>query len=127
VLDCSVGYEALIAKIDAAIAEIRAKLGHAAGAPGKSAPKKHRMSEAGRRHIAAAQRKRWGVVRKSQEQGKSASQAKPAAPKKRRMSASVRKRIAAATRKRWAAYRKASGKKAKPVAKKGQRAADPAT
>jgi len=67
------------------------------------------MSAAGRRHIAAAQRKRWAAVKKSQAQGKGAE--KPAAPKKRKMSAAARKRIGEATRKRWAAFRKAGGKK----------------
>jgi hypothetical protein len=65
------------------------------------------MTAAGRRHIAAAQRKRWAAVRK---QGKIA---KPAAPKKRKLSAAGRKAIIAATKKRWAAYRKAGGKKGK--------------
>jgi hypothetical protein len=72
------------------------------------------MSAAGRRHIAAAQRKRWAAVKKNQAQAKSA--AKPATPKKRKLSAAGRKAIIEATRKRWAAYRKAGGKKGKAVA-----------
>lgn len=110
-----VGYEAAKAKINAAIAEIQAKLGQASSTPAQSAPKKHRMSAAGRKHIAAAQRKRWAALKKSQAQGKSA--AKAPAPKKRKMSTAARKRIGDAARKRWAAQRKAGGKKAKPVAK----------
>ena len=110
-----VGYEAQRAKINAAIAELRARLGHqASGAPAQSAPMKRTMSAAARRRIAAAQRKRWAAVRKNQAQG---SAEKHAAPKKRKMSAAARKRIGDATRKRWTAQRRAAAKKAKPVAK----------
>src|SRR6266853_6803247 len=88
-----VGYEAQIAKINAAIREIQAQLGHRG--PGRprvaadgAAPAKRVMSAAARRRIAAAQRKRWAAVKK---QGKSA--AKPAARKKRKLSADGRKAI----------------------------------
>jgi hypothetical protein len=108
-----VGYEAEKAKIKAAMAEIRAKLGQGSTAPAEAAPKKHTMSAAGRRRIGAAQRKRWAAVKKGQ--GKSA--AKAVAPKKRKLSAAGRKAIIAATKKRWAAHRKAAAKKSKPVAK----------
>ena len=91
-----IGYEAEIGKINAAIAEIRARLGRQAA--GQPAPRKWTMSAAGRRRIAAAQRKRWAVVKQG---------GKTAAPKKRKISAAARKRMADATRKRWAAYRKA--------------------
>jgi len=109
-----IGYETQEKWISAAIADIQAQLGHrgrsrARGATGGAAPAKRVMSAAGRRRIAAAQRKRWAASRKSHAQGKSA--AKPASPKKRKMSAAARKRIGEATRKRWAAYRKAGGKK----------------
>ena len=70
------------------------------------------MSVAARRRIAAAQRKRWAAVRKSQSQGKA-----EAAPKKRKLSAAGRRAIIAATKKRWAAVRKAAAKKGKAVAK----------
>ena len=111
-----IGYEAEITRINAAIAEIRAKLGtRAVASDGQPAPKKRTMSAAGRRHIAAAQKKRWAAVKK---QAKSATAAKPATtPRKRKMSAAARKRIGDATRKRWAAYRKAGGKKGKVGAK----------
>jgi hypothetical protein len=112
-----VGYEAQIGKIKAAIAGIRARLGHRS--PGRptatndgATPKKRTMSAAGRRSIAAAQRKRWAALK---AHGKSA--AKPAGAKKRKLSAAGRKAIIAATRKRWAAYRKAGGKKGKAGAK----------
>ena len=107
-----IGYEAEIGRINAAIAEIRARLGKASGdGASQSRPKKHTMSASGRERVAAAQRKRWAAVRK---QGKIA--AKPAAPKKRKLSAAGRKAIIEATRKRWAAYRKAGGKKGKAAA-----------
>jgi hypothetical protein len=122
-----IGYEAAKAKISAAIAEIQAKLKHRG--PGRprvatdgAAPAKRTMSAAGRRSIAAAQRKRWAAVRK---QGKSA--AKAAGPKKRKMSAAARKRIGDATRKRWAAFRKAGGKKAEATPKTAVRKAAGAT
>jgi hypothetical protein len=57
-----VGYEAQIVKINAAIAEIRARLGEqASAADGQPAPKKHTMSAAARRRVAAAPRKRWAA------------------------------------------------------------------
>src|SRR5260370_38535183 len=82
-----VGYEAQIAKINAAIAEIQAKLGHRG--PGRPrvatdgpAPAKRVMSAAARRRIAASQSKRWAEVRMSQAQGKNAEM--PASPKIRK-------------------------------------------
>jgi hypothetical protein len=105
-----VGYESQKAKIDAAISEIQAQLGNRG--PGRpratndgAAPKKHTLSAAARRRIAAHQRARWAAFKKRE--------AKAAAPKKRKMSAAARKRIGDATRKRWAAYRKAGGKNGK--------------
>ena len=57
-----------------------------------------RISTAGRRRIAAAQRARWAKLKGQ----KVVSIATP----KRAMAASVRKKIAAAQRARWAAFRK---------------------
>ena len=112
-----VGYEAQRAKIDEAIREIQAQLGHRG--PGRpqattdgAAPAKRTLSAAARKRIAAAQRKRWAAVRKSQSESKAV-----VAPKKRKLSAAGRRAIIAATKKRWAAVRKAAGKKTKPVAK----------
>jgi hypothetical protein len=60
-----VGYEAEIRKINAAIADIRARIGqHSDGQP---APKKRTLSAAARRRIAAAQRKRWAAQRKAKK------------------------------------------------------------
>ena len=110
-----VGYEAQRAKINAAMAEIRAKLGY--GSSAQVAPRKSTMSAAARKRIGAAQRKRWAGIR---AQAKSASKS---APRKRKLSATARKKMGDATRKRWVAYRKAGGKKAKPVAKRTAKAA----
>ena len=60
-----VGYEGQKAKIDGAIADIRARIGqHSDGQP---APKKRTLSAAARRRIAAAQRKRWAAQRKAKK------------------------------------------------------------
>src|SRR6516225_3833829 len=96
------GYEAEIARINAAIVGILAKLGkQIGGAPGKPARRKRRLSAAARKHIAAAQRKRWVESRKAKA-AKAGAKA-TVTPKKRKLSAAARKRIGEATRKRWAA------------------------
>ena len=73
------GCEARAAKINAAIAGIRARLGHRGpGRPrasGGAAPAKYTMSAAARKRIAAVQRKRWAAVKKSH--GKSAAKPRP--------------------------------------------------
>ena len=92
-----VGYEAQRAKIDGAIKEIQSQLGHRGpGRPrvvpdGAVAPAKRVLSVAARRKIAAAQRKRWVVLKKSQAQGKSAAATKSATPKKHKLSAAGRR------------------------------------
>jgi len=103
-----IGYEAQMAKINAAIRGIQGQLGHrGSGRPRVAtvgaAPAKRTLSVAARRRIAAAQRKRWAALKKSQSQGKGV-----AVPKKRRLSAAGRRAIIAATKKRWAAVRKAA-------------------
>ena len=101
-----VGYQSQVDQIRARMAEIRHQLGTGPELVSVAEPKRRVMSAAGRRRIAAAQRKRWA----EQKVAKPA----PERTKKRRMSAAGRKRIAKATRKRWAAYRakKAAGQKA---------------
>jgi hypothetical protein len=54
---------------------------------------KRRMSAAGRRAIAAAQKRRWAKLKGGEE--------KPARKSRRKMSAAGRAKIAAATRERW--------------------------
>jgi hypothetical protein len=115
------GYQHLRDGIEEKIADIRRQMGASPALEPAAGPEPKRrvISAAGRRRIAAAQRKRW-VAQKLSEQG-------PAPAKKRAISAAGRKHIAEATRKRWAAYRaqkaavaKAATKPAKKVAAKRQ-------
>ncbi len=131
-----IGYESEKAKIQAAITDIRAQLGHrgpgrpkvvAAGeggtaqgptAPEDTAPKRRTMSASARRRIAAAQRKRWAALKKAK--------AAPPEPK-RKLSAAGRRAIIEATKKRWAAIRAAKAKAAvKPKASKAAKPRKPA-
>jgi len=104
------GFEEQKRRLDSQIADLRAML---SGAPAESAaieeatPRPRRkMSAAGRRAIAAGQRKRWAAAK---------GQAVPeglAAPKpKRKLSAAGRAAIVAATKKRWALMRAEAAKK----------------
>lgn len=103
-----VGYLSQKSEIEAAIAEIRAKLGNGgtetpsavAGAltVSPSGNRRKMSAPAARRRIAAAQKKRWAQYH--QEHGQAV---KP----KREMSAAGRKAIADAARRRWDALRKA--------------------
>ena len=66
-----VGYQAQIAKIEEAMAEIRTRLGGKTNAPASSAPAakqggKRVLSAAARRRIALAQKKRWAEYKKRQ-------------------------------------------------------------
>jgi hypothetical protein len=65
-------------------------------------PAKRKMSAAGRKAIAKAQKARWAKVNKA------AAKAKPA--KKRKMSAASRKKISAAMKARWAKIKAAKQK-----------------
>jgi hypothetical protein len=94
-----VGYEHQRSIVEERTAELRREL---AGAPAGSAEgntPRRGMSAAGRRRIAAAQRKRWAELKKASVM--------PPVKTKRKISAAARKRIADATRKRWKAYRAA--------------------
>jgi hypothetical protein len=108
------GFEAQKKHIDTQIAEIRQKLGGGGAEPAATpgpGRKRRKMSAAGRKRIAEAQRKRWAASRK--ESAAPAKAAKTEAPKpKRRLSAAGRKRIIEATKKRWAAVRAAAAKAA---------------
>jgi len=103
-----VGYEREKAKIEAAIADIRAQLGmRGPGRPKaaialEGATTARTLSASARQRIAAAQRKRWAAIK-----GTNVGSAKP----KRRLSAAGRKAIIEATKKRWAAFHKAQNTK----------------
>uniref|UniRef100_Q01TI5 Uncharacterized protein n=1 Tax=Solibacter usitatus (strain Ellin6076) TaxID=234267 RepID=Q01TI5_SOLUE len=112
------GFEEQKSRIDAQIAELRAMIapssnGSRASPRTSPVPAKHsrrRMSAAGRKAIAAGQRKRWA-----------ASKAKTleAPPKpKRKLSAAGKAAIVMALRKRWAAKRAEAAGTKKTAAKK---------
>jgi hypothetical protein len=107
------GFEHMKRDVEEKIAEIQGRLGAGAGAGSEAAAKpKRTLSAAARRRIAAAQKKRWALLK--------AKQAKP----RRVLSASARKRIAAAQRKRWALTKaKAAAKAAQPANKTPPKAA----
>jgi hypothetical protein len=102
------GFEAQKARIDTQIAELRAMIFgspevKAATEPG---PRRRKMSAAGRKAIAAAQRARWAAVKVGAAGGGT-----PPKPKaKRKLSAAGRANIVAALKKRWA-VKKAAAKK----------------
>jgi len=97
------GYEGQKKRINQQLAELRAMLsgGPAETATTPEAPKRkrRRMSAAGRRAVAEAQRKRWARIRGPSEPSEPATTKAPKA--KRRISAAGMKRIIAATKKRW--------------------------
>jgi hypothetical protein len=105
------GFEEQKRKIDEQISELRS-MRAGSPAPSASAPEKQlrrKMSAAGRKAIAAAQRKRW-----AEKKAGSTTPAKAAKPaKKRVLSAEGRAAIVAATKKRWAAKKAADAKAAK--------------
>ena len=110
-----IGYQHQRDAIDARIAEIRRQIDGEppqASASEADAPTKRVVGAAGRKRMAAAQRKRWAEFKKAEEA--------PAPAKRRRLSAAGRERIIDATKKRWAEIRarQAAGEKAarKPTA-----------
>src|SRR5437899_2162251 len=99
------GFESQKRRIDSQIAELlqllnggRADNGAEYGTPAR----KRKISAAGRRRIAAAQKARWAKIRGEAEPTSSAA---PPKPIKRKMSAAGRKAISEATKRRWAAKR----------------------
>jgi hypothetical protein len=104
------GFEEQRRRLDDQIAELRAMLPGSSVLTPKPRPtvnKKRRMSAAGRKAIAEAQRKRWAVSR-SKSEPKALKAAKP----KRKLSAAGRAAIVAALKKRWAVKRAAAKKAA---------------
>jgi hypothetical protein len=100
--------EAQKTRIDGQIAELRALLtGGPADAAAPEPPKRGRrkMSAAGRKAIAEAQRKRWADKKAAEGVAP-----KAASRPKRRLSEAGRKAIVAATKKRWALKRAEAAK-----------------
>src|SRR5215467_9501984 len=111
-----IGLQHESSRIDAKIAEVRARIGGndvSITPDGNKLARKRTLSAAARRRIAAAQRKRWATYRKEDQATEPAKKQMPAKAKKRKISAAGRKRIAEATKKRWAAFRAARARKAK--------------
>jgi hypothetical protein len=115
----SAALESLTAKrhqIDEQIAEVRRMLGNGrngSAAASDSPVRKHRISAAGRREIAAAQRRRW-ADQKAATGAPTAMAKKP----KRKLSPAGRAAIVAALKKRWAAKKAEAGKTGNATAKK---------
>ena len=107
IIDAAIeGFEQQKRRIDDQIAELRGMRTGGTVEPAAPASERSRrkMSAAGRKAIAEAQRKRWAA-------SKSESQALKAAKKpKRKLSAEGRANIVAALKKRWAAKKTAAKK-----------------
>ena len=106
------GFESQKRHLDAQISELRAMLD--GGQPRTAAPSergtRRRMSAAGRRRIAEAQRQRWAAANAKAVSAKS----EPTRPS-RRLSAAGRAAIVAALKKRWA-LKRAAEQKSQPLA-----------
>jgi hypothetical protein len=119
------GYEFQKTRIDTKIAELRAMLPggptEPAAPPEPPKRKRRKISAAGRKAIAEAQRKRWAASKKAAE---SSAPAKPKPPKpKRRISKAGMARIIAATKKRWARVRAAKAQQEKAARKAARKKA----
>ena len=119
------GFESQKRRIDSQIDELRQLLkGDRNQSPaGETVPTQRRkMSAAGRRRIAEAQKARWAKIRGEAEP--SPLSATAAAPRrKRKLSAAGRKAISEATKRRWALKRAEDQKSHSTVAKKSARTA----
>jgi hypothetical protein len=113
------GFESQKRRIDSQIDELRqllngesAEAGTESGTPAR----KRKISAAGGRRMAAAQKVRWAKIR-GEANGQPAS-AQAAAPKaKRKLSAAGRKAISEATKRRWALKRAEAAKTSAPTKK----------
>ena len=107
IIDAAIaGFEAQKQHIETQLAELRAMLSPAsdrsAPTPQSTSGKEGRMSAAGRKAIAEAQRKRWAVAKDKSVPPNAAKR------RKRKLSAAGRATIVAALKKRWAAKKVAS-------------------
>lgn len=103
------GFEAQKTRIDDRIRQLRAMLSRDPAENGATteAPKRKRrkMSAAGRKAIAEAQRKRWAASKKQPK-----SPTPEPVKHKRKLSAAGRRAISEATKRRWAAKKAEDGK-----------------
>jgi hypothetical protein len=106
------GFEQQKTRIDGKIAELKAMLPGGAPEPADTLEptkrKRRKMSAAGRKAIAAAQRKRWADTKKQSEP----STAEESPKRKRKLSRAGRAAIVAATKRRWALKRAEAAKEA---------------
>ena len=101
------GYEGQRKRIDQQIAELRAmlsgKTAEAAAGPETPKRKRRKMNAAGRKAVAATQRKRWARIRAESRLSAPATTEAPKA--KRKLSRAGKAAIVAAAKKRWALKR----------------------
>jgi len=116
------GFESQKRRIDSQIDELRQLLNgdRTQAAVGATTPTRRRkMSAAGRRRIAAAQKARWAKIRGEAEPSPSTAEVPR---QKRKLSAAGRKAISDATKRRWALKRAEDQKSQSTVAKKSAKA-----
>jgi hypothetical protein len=107
------GFEEQKHRLEEQIAELRSLLPGATPPSQPADGSRRKMSAAGRKAIAAAQRKRW-AAKKAESNGAPAKSEKP----KRKLSAAGKAAIVAALKKRWAAKRAATAESSKKTAQK---------
>ena len=114
------GFESQKRRIDSQIADLRQLLNgdrtEVAGTP-RAPARKRKISAAGRRRMAAAQKARWAKIRADAAAASSPAVAKPV-KRRRKLSAAGRKAISEATKRRWALKRAEAQKPQSTVAKK---------
>ena len=102
IIDAAIlGFEEQKRRLDEQLAELRAMRTGANHTALASSRPRRKMSAAGRKAIAAAQRQRWAALKGSSAPPKAAKKAK------RKLSAAGRAAIVAALKKRWAAKKAA--------------------
>jgi hypothetical protein len=102
IIDAAIlGFEEQKRRIDAQIAELHGLRDGRSGAAVMSTRPRRKMSAAGRKAIAEAQRKRWAALKGAGNSGRAPKKAK------RKLSPAGRAAIVAALKKRWAAKKKA--------------------
>ena len=114
------GFESQKRRIDSRIDELRQLLNgdRTELATTSEAPaRKRKVSAAGRRRMAAAQKARWARIKAEAEPASSPAAAKPER-QKRKLSAAGRKAISEATKKRWAMKRAEAQKAQSTVSRK---------
>ena len=117
------GFEFQKTSIDGKIAQLRAMLpggpAQTAATPEPTKRKRRKMSAAGRKAIAEAQRKRWAASKKAAEP----STSEAASKLKRKLSRAGRAAIVAATKKRWAMVKAAKAQQEKTARKAARKKA----